>query len=177
MILISNILLFPSFFPPFLRKLIQSHLAQSLRSYEVHSDIPKDVKVSKEALALMQVVVSEFIGFITSDASELVQVDKRKTITGTEILQSLGSFGFDGYLRSLQTYLNMFRIKMRQSSKDGDNSTDADSLPGGSSASISHSARGAEENTATKKRGRKARLPDPVAPAAPFNNYPYYNEN
>jgi hypothetical protein len=41
-------------------------------------------KMSKEAKSTMQECVSEFIGFITSEASDRLGEDKRKTITGDD---------------------------------------------------------------------------------------------
>ena len=57
--------------------------------------------------------VSEFIGFITSEASDRLSEDKRKTITGDDIIEAMKALGFDNYVEFLLVYLR----KYRQSSK------------------------------------------------------------
>lgn len=46
--------------------------------------LPDHAKMSKEAKAALQESVSEFIGFITSEASDRLVEEKRKTITGDD---------------------------------------------------------------------------------------------
>lgn len=46
--------------------------------------LPPHAKMSKEAKAAVQECVSEFIGFITSIASDKLLEEKRKTITGDD---------------------------------------------------------------------------------------------
>jgi nuclear transcription Y subunit beta len=46
--------------------------------------LPEHAKMSKEAKAALQECVSEFIGFITSEASDRLVAEKRKTITGDD---------------------------------------------------------------------------------------------
>jgi histone H3/H4 len=46
--------------------------------------LPDHAKMSKEAKAALQECVSEFIGFITSEASDRLMEEKRKTITGDD---------------------------------------------------------------------------------------------
>lgn len=46
--------------------------------------LPDHAKMSKEAKAALQECVSEFIGFITSEASDRLVAEKRKTITGDD---------------------------------------------------------------------------------------------
>lgn len=57
----------------------------------------------------MQECVSEFISFITSEASERCHQEKRKTINGEDILFAMSTLGFDSYVEPLKLYLQKFR--------------------------------------------------------------------
>merc|ERR1719479_200508 len=50
--------------------------------------VPHSGKVAKEARECVQECVSEFISFITSEASERCQAEKRKTIKGERQIES-----------------------------------------------------------------------------------------
>jgi len=45
--------------------------------------LPPNAKIAKDAKETVQECVSEFISFVTSEASEKCQKEKRKTINGT----------------------------------------------------------------------------------------------
>uniref|UniRef100_A0A1I8GYR3 Nuclear transcription factor Y subunit beta n=1 Tax=Macrostomum lignano TaxID=282301 RepID=A0A1I8GYR3_9PLAT len=51
--------------------------------------IPETGKITKEAKECVQECVSEFISFITSEASDRCQDDKRKTMNGEDILTAM----------------------------------------------------------------------------------------
>uniref|UniRef100_A0A915JE70 Transcription factor CBF/NF-Y/archaeal histone domain-containing protein n=1 Tax=Romanomermis culicivorax TaxID=13658 RepID=A0A915JE70_ROMCU len=55
--------------------------------------IPDNGKVAKDAKECMQECISEFISFITSEASERCREEKRKTISGEDILCKIMIFG------------------------------------------------------------------------------------
>eukprot|EP01083_Nonionella_stella_P020146 55844_1 len=72
-------------------------------------------KISKEAKEGMQDCVSDFIGFVTSEAADRLQEDKRKTITADDVLASIRALGFDAYLPLLEVYLQKLReTRMRE---------------------------------------------------------------
>ncbi|XP_064399615.1 uncharacterized protein LOC135346062 [Halichondria panicea] len=71
--------------------------------------IPKSGKVSKEAKECIQECVSEFISFITSEASDRCLQEKRKTITGDDILFAMATLGFDNHIDPLRIYLQKYR--------------------------------------------------------------------
>jgi len=48
--------------------------------------LPNNAKMAKDSKESIQTCVSEFISFITSEASEKCQQEKRKTINGDDIL-------------------------------------------------------------------------------------------
>lgn len=71
--------------------------------------LPASAKVSKDAKECMQECVSEFISFVTSEASDRCAGDKRKTINGEDILISLHGLGFENYAEVLKIYLAKYR--------------------------------------------------------------------
>merc|ERR1719493_409580 len=75
--------------------------------------VPQSGKVAKEARECVQECVSEFISFITSEASERCQAEKRKTINGEDILFAMSTLGFDNYVEPLKLYLQKYREAMK----------------------------------------------------------------
>ncbi|KAJ8046395.1 Nuclear transcription factor Y subunit beta [Holothuria leucospilota] len=73
------------------------------------NSVPKSGKISKEAKECVQECVSEFISFITSEASERCHQEKRKTINGEDILYAMSTLGFDPYVEPLKLYLQKYR--------------------------------------------------------------------
>ncbi|KYK54356.1 CCAAT-binding protein complex subunit HAP3 [Drechmeria coniospora] len=71
--------------------------------------LPDNAKIAKEAKECMQECVSEFISFITSEASEKCQQEKRKTVNGEDILFAMTSLGFENYAEALKVYLSKYR--------------------------------------------------------------------
>jgi len=71
--------------------------------------LPKDGKIAKDAKENIQECVSEFISFITSEASEKCLQEKRKTINGDDILCAMQTLGFDPYHEPLKVYLQNYR--------------------------------------------------------------------
>lgn len=71
--------------------------------------LPPNAKISKEAKETMQECVSEFISFVTGEASDKCHNEKRKTVNGDDICWALGSLGFDDYVEPLKRYLHKHR--------------------------------------------------------------------
>lgn len=71
--------------------------------------LPENAKVSKEAKECVQECVSEFVSFITSEASEKCAAEKRKTVNGEDILFAMTSLGFENYAEVLKIYLAKYR--------------------------------------------------------------------
>ncbi|CEP15917.1 hypothetical protein [Parasitella parasitica] len=71
--------------------------------------LPENAKIAKEAKECVQECVSEFISFITSEASDRCQQEKRKTINGEDILWAMQSLGFENYTEALKIYLGKYR--------------------------------------------------------------------
>ncbi|XP_037041827.1 nuclear transcription factor Y subunit beta [Bradysia coprophila] len=71
--------------------------------------IPENGKIAKDARECIQECVSEFISFITSEASDRCHQEKRKTINGEDILFAMCALGFDHYIDPLTLYLHKYR--------------------------------------------------------------------
>lgn len=71
--------------------------------------LPPNAKISKEAKERMQECVSEFISFVTSEASDKCKRERRKTVNGDDICWALGNLGFDEYAGPLKRYLHKYR--------------------------------------------------------------------
>ncbi|XP_059175837.1 nuclear transcription factor Y subunit beta-like [Physella acuta] len=71
--------------------------------------VPSSGKIAKDAKECVQECVSEFISFITSEASERCHQEKRKTINGEDILFAMSTLGFDNYVEPLKLYLQKYR--------------------------------------------------------------------
>ncbi|GJV29905.1 nuclear transcription factor Y subunit B-7 [Tanacetum coccineum] len=71
--------------------------------------IPGNGKISKDAKETVQECVSEFISFVTGEASDKCQREKRKTINGDDILWAITTLGFDDYVEPLKLYLLKYR--------------------------------------------------------------------
>ncbi|GKT97809.1 nuclear transcription y subunit beta [Fusarium langsethiae] len=80
--------------------------------------LPENAKIAKEAKECMQECVSEFISFITSEASEKCQQEKRKTVNGEDILFAMTSLGFENYAEALKVYLSKYREQQNQSNRE-----------------------------------------------------------
>lgn len=73
------------------------------------ASVPGTAKISKEAKECVQECVSEFISFITSEAAEKCQMEKRKTIGGEDILYAMVTLGFENYAETLKIHLAKLR--------------------------------------------------------------------
>mmetsp|Transcript_26742 Transcript_26742/g.87492 ORF Transcript_26742/g.87492 Transcript_26742/m.87492 type:complete len:209 (-) Transcript_26742:368-994(-) len=71
--------------------------------------LPPNEKIAKDAKEAVQECVSEFICFVTSEASDRCQTEKRKTINGDDLVWAMGTLGFDDYVNPLKTYLTKYR--------------------------------------------------------------------
>lgn len=71
--------------------------------------LPHNAKISKEAKETMQECVSEFISFVTGEASDKCHKEKRKTVNGDDICWALATLGFDDYAEPLRRYLHKYR--------------------------------------------------------------------
>jgi nuclear transcription Y subunit beta len=75
----------------------------------IKHNLPREVKLSKDAKETFQECVSEFISFITSEASDKCNTEKRKTINGDDVIFALSNLGFEHYTPVLKIYLEKYR--------------------------------------------------------------------
>ncbi|XP_047339908.1 nuclear transcription factor Y subunit B-5-like [Impatiens glandulifera] len=90
--------------------------------------LPANAKISKESKETMQECVSEFISFVTSEASDKCKKERRKTVNGDDVCWALGVLGFDDYSGPLKMYLDRYRALEgdRSSNQEKINSTSED---------------------------------------------------
>lgn len=79
--------------------------------------MPEGTKLTKDAKEAVQESVSEFISFVTSEAIDKCQQEKRKTINGDDILWAMGTLGFDRYIEPLRLHLQKYREVAKSSGK------------------------------------------------------------
>lgn len=80
----------------------------------------ENAKIAKDSKETVQECVSEFISFITSEASDKCLQEKRKTINGDDLLWAMSTLGFDRYVEPLKIYLAKFRESVRNSNSKKD---------------------------------------------------------
>lgn len=94
--------------------------------------LPANAKIAKDAKETIQECVSEFISFITSEASDRCLQEKRKTINGDDLLWAMTTLGFDRYIDPLKLYLSKYRDAVKGERPDkkavGNSSKRPDSL-------------------------------------------------
>ena len=100
--------------------------------------LPANAKISKDAKETVQECVSEFISFVTGEASDKCQREKRKTINGDDLLWAMMTLGFEEYVEPLKVYLQKFRevegertAVCRQGERDGGGGSVGDGGNGG----------------------------------------------
>ncbi|GAX73173.1 hypothetical protein CEUSTIGMA_g626.t1 [Chlamydomonas eustigma] len=104
--------------------------------------LPGNAKIAKDAKETVQECVSEFISFITSEASDKCLKEKRKTINGDDLLCAMSTLGFEDYVEPLKLYLQKFReaeaLQGKDVKKEAAQSTTprASSVPQGASGAM-----------------------------------------
>ncbi|KAF9676729.1 hypothetical protein SADUNF_Sadunf08G0033200 [Salix dunnii] len=93
--------------------------------------LPANGKIAKDAKDTVQECVSEFISFVTSEASDKCQKEKRKTINGDDLLWAMATLGFEDYIEPLKVYLARYREgDVKGSARGGDGSSKRDAVGG-----------------------------------------------
>ncbi|KAL1532795.1 Nuclear transcription factor Y subunit B-10 [Salvia divinorum] len=105
--------------------------------------LPPNGKIAKDAKDTVQECVSEFISFVTSEASDKCQKEKRKTINGDDLLWAMATLGFEDYITPLKVYLARYRelegdTKGSARGADGAPKRDAVGTQLGSDAQFTH---------------------------------------
>jgi len=79
--------------------------------------IPDNAKIAKDAKECVQECVSEFVSFVTSEASDRCHQEKRKTINGEDLLFAMSTLGFDSYVEPLKIFLSKYRDSVKAGEK------------------------------------------------------------
>ncbi|XP_046735098.1 DNA polymerase epsilon subunit 3 [Diprion similis] len=83
----------------------------------IKESLPDGVNIGKEARAAVAKAASIFILYITSTANTIAKKGKRKTISGTDVIQAIEEIEFDQFLEPLQEALENFK-KSQKEKKD-----------------------------------------------------------
>ncbi|GAA0157628.1 DNA-binding transcription factor [Lithospermum erythrorhizon] len=75
----------------------------------MNNALPANANISMDATDTVQECVSEFVSFITEEASHKSQEEKWKTIHGDHLLWALATLGFEDYVDPLRVYLDKYR--------------------------------------------------------------------
>ncbi|KAJ7977962.1 Nuclear transcription factor Y subunit B [Quillaja saponaria] len=76
--------------------------------------LPPSAKISKESKQTMQECATEFISFVTGEASDKCYKENRKTVNGDDICWALSALGFDNYAEAIVKYLHKYREAERE---------------------------------------------------------------
>lgn len=71
--------------------------------------LPPQAKISKHAKETIQECATEFVGFVTGEASERCRRERRKTVNGDDICYAMRSLGLDHYADAMRRYLQRYR--------------------------------------------------------------------
>ncbi|XP_030544866.1 nuclear transcription factor Y subunit B-4 [Rhodamnia argentea] len=83
--------------------------------------LPPNAKISKEAKQTIQECATEFISFVTGEASERCHKENRKTVNGDDICWALSNLGFDNYAEAMARYLHKYREYERERNRINNN--------------------------------------------------------
>lgn len=103
--------------------------------------LPGNAKISKDAKEIVQECVSEFISFVTGEASDKCHNEKRKTINGDDLLWAMATLGFEDYVDPLKLYLQRFReIEGERTALASRDSSSSASAAAATAAGVANSA-------------------------------------
>ena len=111
----------PSFLPSHITLIQQDRFLPIANISRLMKNIlPENAKIAKDSKECVQESTSEFISFVTSEASDKCMQEKRKTINGDDLLWAMSTLGFDKYVEPLKVYLAKYReaIRLEKGGKD-----------------------------------------------------------
>ncbi|EOA37375.1 hypothetical protein CARUB_v10011185mg [Capsella rubella] len=76
--------------------------------------LPSNAKISKEAKQTVQECATEFISFVTCEASDKCHRENRKTVNGDDIWWALSTLGLDNYADAVGRHLHKYREAERE---------------------------------------------------------------
>jgi nuclear transcription Y subunit beta len=89
---------------------IQDNLLPIANVGRIMKDVlPPQAKIPKHAKETIQECTTEFVGFITGEASERCRRERRKIINSDDICHAMRSLGLDHYADAMRRYLQRYR--------------------------------------------------------------------
>lgn len=75
----------------------------------VKEALPEGVSISKEARTGLAKAASVFVLYVTSAATNIVKNNKRKALTGQDILEAMSDIEFDRFVEPLRNALDQYK--------------------------------------------------------------------
>ncbi|CAH2038513.1 unnamed protein product [Thlaspi arvense] len=88
--------------------------------------LPTNAKISKEAKQTVQECATEFISFVTCEASDKCHRENRKTVNGDDIWWALSTLGLDNYADAVGRHLHKYREAERERAESNKSSNDSE---------------------------------------------------
>ncbi|GLT94916.1 hypothetical protein SLE2022_126270 [Rubroshorea leprosula] len=85
--------------------------------------LPPRAKISKQAKQTMQECATEFISFVTGEASDKCHKENRRTVNGDDICWALAALGLDDYAEAIVRYLHKYREAERKKANNQNKAT------------------------------------------------------
>ncbi|GLT28919.1 hypothetical protein SLA2020_038210 [Shorea laevis] len=85
--------------------------------------LPPRAKISKQAKQTMQECATEFISFVTGEASDKCHKENRRTVNGDDICWALAALGLDDYAEAIVRYLHKYREAERKNANKQNKAT------------------------------------------------------
>ncbi|ORM40376.1 Transcriptional activator hap3 [Babesia sp. Xinjiang] len=79
------------------------------------SVLPGSAKIAKQAKDIVRECVTEFILFVSSEASDICTNERRKTLSAEDILLAMNALGFEHYNEALRSYHTRWRERDQSS--------------------------------------------------------------
>ena len=70
--------------------------------------LPHNAKIAKESKEAVKECVSEFISFVTSEASDTCKQNDSKTMSAEDLLWAMSTLGFERYVEPLKQYIDKY---------------------------------------------------------------------
>ncbi|GKU97728.1 hypothetical protein SLEP1_g10833 [Rubroshorea leprosula] len=85
--------------------------------------LPPRAKISKQAKQTIQECATEFISFVTGEASDKCHKENRRTVNGDDICWALAALGLDDYAEAIVRYLHKYREAERKKANNQNKAT------------------------------------------------------
>ncbi|CAN7034770.1 unnamed protein product [Brassica rapa subsp. trilocularis] len=72
--------------------------------------LPSEARISEEAKENIQICTTKYISFVTAEASDTCQSERRTTITAGDMLSAMSNLGFENYVEPLNVFINRYRL-------------------------------------------------------------------